>query len=757
MLSRTLPLGMVWPVRSAFGGFFASALIMLLVYGSTFAAEDEPNPAQQLAVADAVAPSLVRVEYTLQYDKAEPPLAVGWAERCPNCGRYHPSTDFEELIKEERPLEVAGFLVGPTKVVTRDVMMHPRFIKGIQVRFGEQTVEAQPAAYAKDQIAVILDLAKPLEGTKPLDFAAGAQPPYLAVSYGRRDGVWIAAVQPFTPKVVVAPGGRRLQSVPPWSLICDEKGKPVAVTMKDALPLDESWKGSPLAWPASTAEEMKGFLASEEKQSDRAVVRVALSFRSPKTGGGRDMWEFVDDSDRSGTEQNVAGVLVGEKRVLVLLEAKPRVTARLTKIVVHPVEGQPTAAKFAGTLKDYGGFIADLDSPLPGAVAFSDEKLPDLPHKLLLAADVVFQGEKRVSYFSHVRVSSLEEKWKQQLFPFAAGGERSAWSFFLFDPAMRLVVLPIWRREPVSMDDEHWERSDRSVLLPAIYVKKMLADLPKYVDGGNVPLSDQDENRLAWIGVALQGLDKELARANNVSDQTRDGETGAMVSYVYPDSPAAKAGIEPGYILLRLDVQGEPKPLEVKIEGDKGRSFPWEMLDEASEADFEHVPPPWPSAENPLTRALTDLGFGRKYTAEFFHGGKVIRKDFEIVQSPPHYESAPRFKSTDLGLTVRDMTYEVRRYFQKEPSDPGVVVSKIEPGGKAAVAGIRPFEMITHINDSPVRDVKEFGKLTAGQTELRLAVKRLTQGRIVKIKMSGATTKKSEDAGSGSKEPAMGS
>ena len=55
----------------------------------------------------------------------------------------------------------------------------------------------------------------------------------------------------------------------------------------------------------------------------------------------------------------------------------------------------------------------------------------------------------------------------------------------------------------------------------------MMADLPKYVDGGNVPLSDQDENRLAWMGVALQGLDKELARANNVSDQTRDGETGA--------------------------------------------------------------------------------------------------------------------------------------------------------------------------------------------------------------------------------------
>jgi serine protease Do len=726
----------------------ALLLAMLLLPCSAFAAEDEPSPAKQLAVAEAVSPSLVRVEYTLQYDKAEAPLAVGWAERCPTCGRYHANPDFDQLIKEERPLEAAGFLVAPTKVLTRDLAMHPRFIKSIMVRFGDQMIEAHPAAYAKDHIAVLLDLAKPLDGARPLDFAAGVQPPYLAVSYARKDGVWTAAVQPFTPKAEMAPGGRRMLSVPPSSLICDESGKPVAITMKDELPLDDSWKGSPLTWPAITADEMKSLLAAEEKQADRAVVRVALSFRSPKKGGGRDMWEFTDDSDSSRTEQNVAGVLIGEKRVLVLFEAKPKITARLTKIVVHPAEGQPVPAKFAGSLKDYGGFIAELESPLPGALALSDESLLELPRKLLLAGDIVFQGEKRVSYFNHVRVSALEEKWRQRLFPSTAGGDRSLWSFFLFDPAMRLVALPIRHREPITMGDERWQRSEWSVLLPAVYLKEMMADLPKHVDAANVPLSDQDENRLAWMGVALQGLDKELARANNVSDQTRDGETGAMVSYVYPDSPAADAGIEPGYILLRLDVQGEPKPLEVRAEGAPGSSFPWEMLDEASESDLEHVPPPWLSAENTLTRALTDLGFGRRYIAELFHDGKIIRKELAIVESPPHYESAPRIKSQELGLTVRDMTYEVRRYFQKEPKDPGIVVSKVEPGGKAAVAGIRPFEVITHVNDSPVQNVKDFEKLIAGQTELRLAVKRLTQGRIVRIKMSGSTTKKSEDAGS---------
>ena len=716
--------------------------IMLLAGRSAPAAEDPPTHPIKVAVAEAVAPSLVRVEYTLQYDKAEAPRAAGWAKRCPSCGRYHATPDFEEMIREERPLETSGFLLAPTKVVTRDPMMHPRFIKGIAVRFGDQVVEAQPAAYAKDQVAVILDLAKPLDGAKPLDFEKSPEPPYVAVAFARERGVWTTVVEPFQPRTELTAGKRQSQGVPPSCLICDEKGKPVAVTMNDELPVDDSWKGSPLGWPAVTAEEMKNLMAAIEKQSNQAVVRVALSFRSPKQGGGRGMWDFGEDGEHGGTEQNVAGILVGEKQVLVLYEARPKITARLIRIVVNPADGQPVPAKFVGSLKDYGGFIVELESPLPGPIGMSDIKLLDLPRRLLLTAEIVFQGEKRVAYYSHARVSSLEAKWKQRLFPTVAGEDKP---MFFCDLDVRLVALPIQRRATIAIGEEHWRQLDRPVLLPAAYLKDMLADLPKYVDAANVPLGEQEENRLAWMGLALQGLDKELARANNVSDLTRDGETGAMVSYVYPESPAAKAGIEPGYILLRLYVEGEPKPLEVRFDGDQSRSFPWEALDDAPESSFDNIPVPWPSVENSFTRALTDLGFGRKYSAEFFHDGKVFRKEFEIVQSPPHYDSAPRFKSQDLGMTVRDMTYEVRRYFQKEAGDPGVVVSKVEPGGKAAVAGIKPFEVVTHVNDSPVGDVKDFEKLIAGQTELRLAVKRLTTGRIVKIKMAGSTTKKSEE------------
>jgi len=710
---------------------------LVALFSSVALADDSVPEARHAAIVEALSPSLVQVEYTLQYDKGEAPRAIGWAERCPTCGRYHAQEALEELIRQERPLSTVGFVLSPTQVLSRDLIMHPRFIKQIVIRQGDETAAAKPESYARDEVAVILRLDKPLASAKGLTFDASKPPPYVAVSYGRRQGSLRTSIRGISPGEASSTwDSRRVWSAPFASLIADADGTPVGAAMLDELPLDDTWKGSPLKWQFLSTEEVNESPAARGIQAGGAVVRVTLNFRSPKQKRSGGMWGWDGDEPDSGTEQNVAGVLLEDNRVLVLWQSPPKTTARLTRIMVHPVEGEAAAAKFVAALKDYGGFIAELEKPLTGAANLAADDIREFRDKLLLGADVTFQGEKRVAYFMPIRFNALAPKWRGQVFPLLVGSREST---FVYDTTGRLVAVPINRRERVT-ERERWSGADRLVMLPAAYLKGMLADLSANVDPSNIPLDEKHENRLAWLGVTLQGLDKELARAKDVSDQTRDGESGAVVSYVYPDSPAAKAGVEPGFILLRLYVEGEPKPLEVKVEHDERFSFPWEMLDDAPEEAFDHIPTPWPSAESEFARALTDLGIGKKYKAEFFHDGKVLTKDFEIVEGPPYFESAPRYKSQALGLTVRDFTYEVRRYFQKGPDDPGVVVSKIEPGSKAAVAGMKPFEVITHVNDSPIRDVKDFEKLIADQTELRLAVKRLTTGRIVKIKMTGPTS-----------------
>ncbi|MBN2512739.1 MAG: PDZ domain-containing protein, partial [Sedimentisphaerales bacterium] len=233
------------------------------------------------------------------------------------------------------------------------------------------------------------------------------------------------------------------------------------------------------------------------------------------------------------------------------------------------------------------------------------------------------------------------------------------------------------------------------------------------------------------------------------SDMTRDGEIGAIISFVYDNSPASQVGLEMGDILLRLHIDKQPRPMEVALDDDDfgfGEMFPWEQLSELSEEYYDQLPTPWAGAENSLIRSLTDFGFGTHFQGEIFRNGEVLVKDMVITESPSHYDSAKRFKSEAMGITVRNLTYEVQRYFRLTPDDPGVIVSKIEPGSKASVGGIKPFEIITHINDEPVADVDTFEKMIQAGGELKLSVKRMTKGRIVNLKLDTAAPTEKTDA-----------
>ena len=82
----------------------------------------------------------------------------------------------EGLVSEERPLELPGLLLSPTQVLCPDLIIHPRFVKGIAVRYGDQLVGATASAYARGQTAVFLQLAQPLRDAKPLTFDPSANP-----------------------------------------------------------------------------------------------------------------------------------------------------------------------------------------------------------------------------------------------------------------------------------------------------------------------------------------------------------------------------------------------------------------------------------------------------------------------------------------------------------------------------------------------------------------------------------------------------
>ena len=77
--------------RFAPTGALSILLAFALAAGALRGAEaaDKADDVDTRAIARTLDPSLVQVEYTLQFSKGQAPKGNGWSRRCPNCGQFH--------------------------------------------------------------------------------------------------------------------------------------------------------------------------------------------------------------------------------------------------------------------------------------------------------------------------------------------------------------------------------------------------------------------------------------------------------------------------------------------------------------------------------------------------------------------------------------------------------------------------------------------------------------------------------------------
>ena len=106
---------------------------------------------------------------------------------------------------------------------------------------------------------------------------------------------------------------------------------------------------------------------------------------------------------------------------------------------------------------------------------------------------------------------------------------------------------------------------------------------------------------------------------------------------------------------------------------------------------------PWPNVEGGVNRTFTNLGIGKTVVVAFARNGERKEAELTLEQAPVHYQTAKRIKNKALGMIVSDMTFEVRGYFKFDESAPGVVIVKGQPGNPAAIGGLKPLEIITHV------------------------------------------------------------
>ncbi len=177
-----------------------------------------------------------------------------------------------------------------------------------------------------------------------------------------------------------------------------------------------------------------------------------------------------------------------------------------------------------------------------------------------------------------------------------------------------------------------------------------------------------------WLGVSIQPLTPELARSFGAKDHK-----GVLVSDVMPDSPAARAGLKAGDILLELD----GKKMEVP-------------------ADLQRAV------------GLASPGKDSKMKVWREQGEKSI--EIKIGESPDDRQAqAPkgseRATPTTLGMDVRPVTPDVARQLNLKSSE-GVIVARVEENSAASEAGVQRGDIIREINRQKVRSISDYEKLT---------------------------------------------
>jgi serine protease Do len=177
-----------------------------------------------------------------------------------------------------------------------------------------------------------------------------------------------------------------------------------------------------------------------------------------------------------------------------------------------------------------------------------------------------------------------------------------------------------------------------------------------------------------WLGVSIQPLTKELARSFK-----RDDRSGALVSAVMDGSPAAKAGIKTGDVIVEFN----------------GRKI-------AKATD--------------LPGLVADVPVGKDVPIVVVRDGAEQRLDAHIARLEDEASTKVAAEPTgkgQLGLSVQLVTPPVARELGLKVKE-GVLVRDVVEGGRAAEAGIRAGDVIVELDRQPVRTVDDFKARLAG-------------------------------------------
>ena len=182
--------------------------------------------------------------------------------------------------------------------------------------------------------------------------------------------------------------------------------------------------------------------------------------------------------------------------------------------------------------------------------------------------------------------------------------------------------------------------------------------------------------RRGYLGVSIQPVTPEIAAALGLQK-----DRGEIVASVEAEGPARKAGIQQGDVITRVNNQ------DVTV-------------------------------DDTLSSIVAASGIGNRVPIELYRNGKRLTVNAVLAERPDQVaaattprqdesasaaDAAQKAARRSLGITLAELTPDVRRQLGIEDGVEGVVIAGITPNSDAAKRGLQRGDVILSINQQPTK------------------------------------------------------
>jgi serine protease Do len=179
-----------------------------------------------------------------------------------------------------------------------------------------------------------------------------------------------------------------------------------------------------------------------------------------------------------------------------------------------------------------------------------------------------------------------------------------------------------------------------------------------------------------YLGVMIQDVTPGLAKEFKLKDNK-----GALVGEVTPRSPAEKAGLKDGDIIIEFNGKAVTDSRHLKLEVARiqpGETVPVKILRDGASKTLDVAVKEMPGTEH------------------------LAKNDSHKAED----------SGTLNGVAVGDLDSGARQQFDLPGNVKGVVITEVDPNSASAAAGLKPGDVIQEINRKPVRTAEEAVQMT---------------------------------------------